>query len=349
MDNISDEFIDNLIETYFTLAIKELNKSKYKNQADYKNLIYDFYQVKIDLYEYVNKKVGLYINSNELLNAIDQVCIIAFFGIGLKDSLEKHIVNNGLFWGLFAFNISRNEFPSFQLQLISESVNRYERLKSTELLKQMAFIVVNFCDDILIESLKSIGVFDENFTCKQFKRFKSQSNDFLKHANNRLESATKKIKKNIDSEGNILVYRGFDFGPKDSVRKKGFKKKGNKDAHIQETGVGLSFTLDKEIAKEFALSKWNAMNNNQITWGIRISNNALILKKTGIDLQKFTTDKERYAAIGTYKVRAKKIIVNLAFDNNYAKSESEVMILPENLELISYRIIRGTRKNNLLI
>ncbi len=327
---------------YLNLAIKELKKSKYKNQADYKNLIFDFYQVKIDFYEYVNKEVRIYANSFELQNVIDQVFIIAFFGIGLKDSVEKHILNNGLFWGLFPLAIRRNEFPSLQLQLISDSVNRYGRVKSNGLLKQMAFTVVQICDVSLIEAIKKIGVFDANLSSMQLKRLRSCSNDFLKVANKMAETAAKEINKNIDLEGNILVYRGFDFGPKDSVRK-GLKKKGNENAHIQETGIGLSFTTDKKVAKEFALSRWNAMHNDEITWESRISNNFLILKKTGIDIEKFTSDKERYAAIGAYKVSAKKILVNLAYDNNLTNSESEVMILPQNLDLISYSIIRGTK------
>jgi hypothetical protein len=281
------------------------------------------------LYNFAHQKIGLYPNSVELKSILD-------------DSIEKHIVNDGLFWGIFILSIRLNEFPSFQLKAISESVNRFERCKSKQLLKQAAFGVAEVSDRILNDSIESVGIFSEQFALASLRNFKSKTSLLLTTADKMVQSAIKELRKNLDAEGNIFVYRGFDFGPKDSVRK-GLKKTGNKQAHIQETGVGLSFTLDKMIAKEFALSKWQAMHNKDVSWENRVSNNWIILEKSGIDLQKFLSDKERYAAIGTYKVKETDIICNLAYDRNDVKSECEIMILPENLELISYNIITGTK------
>lgn len=305
-------------------------------------MICDFFVVKLKLYEFAHKKIGLFPESFDLRSALDQISIIAFFGIGLNDSIEKYVVNDGLFWGMFIFSIRRNEFPSFQLELIKDSVNRFQRPKSKQILKQTAYGVVAGCTETIEESLFSIGVFNVNHASSALKKFKSKTSFLLGMADKMVQSSIKEINSIVDSEGNIFVYRGFDFGPKESVRKDR-RRLGNEHSHIQETGVGLSFTLDKAVAKEFALSKWSAMQNGEITLEARIFNSCVILEKSGVDFKKFLSDKERFAAIGKYKVNRKHIICNFAYDKNSYKSESEIMVFPENLELIDYRIIQGTK------
>ncbi len=148
MIEIPDDFIDDSIKFYFFNAIEELKKKKYKNQSDYRNLICDFFEIKLKLYNFAHQKIGLYPNSVELKSILD-------------DSIEKHIVNDGLFWGIFILSIRLNEFPSFQLKAISESVNRFERCKSKQLLKQAAFGVAEVSDRILNDSIELVGIFSE--------------------------------------------------------------------------------------------------------------------------------------------------------------------------------------------
>ncbi len=122
----------------------------------------------------------------------------------------------------------------------------------------------------------------------------------------------------------------------DFVRQ-GLKLKNNPTAHIQETGGSLSFTPNMEVAKQFALAKWNPVNT--ASWNNRVKWSGLILQSANVDIGKFLYDKERYAAVGTYTVAVKNIIANLMHD-----LEEELVILPEHIEKFSYKIIKTIKE-----
>ena len=336
--SLSDKTIDELIQKYLNEVIEEIKKSKFRKEINIKKLILNFYHIKLRFYDYIAKEYDVdYFYFRALLKQIE---VITFWGIGLDDSIEKHITNNKLFWGLFKLYIKVNDFPSFNLEYIAASVNRYERLKAIDLEKALGIIYIQQCEGLIRNNLEDYGCFLADATLENIKKDLSHDSIFLNHSNFTVQESNKGLSKITDAEGDVLVYRGFDFGPGKDVRKDS-KKIDNENAHIQETGLGVSFTGNKKVARQFALNKWEAMNIEvSTTWDNRIKSNYYILKRSNLDIDTFLSDKVRNAAIGTYKVNKKDILLNLIAGSDL---ESELVILPEKLNLIDYRIIKTTK------
>jgi hypothetical protein len=334
--SLPDKTIDDLIQKYLNESIDEIKNKKYGKRSNLIDVINHFFQIKIRFYDYVAKEHGvdlIYLNK-----VLEQIEIISFWGIGLSDSIEKHIKNNQLFWGLFSNYLVRNEFPSFNREHISKSVNRYERLNTSDLDKAYGVRYVENCDTTLIGQVKK-SCFDAINAQSCINYVLSDLQDDSESINCDFKESIEELRKITDSEGNVLVYRGFDFGPGKDVRMHS-KKIDNENAHIQETGVGVSFTVEKKIARQFALNKWDSMNNGSSTsWERRVQDNRYILEKSGVDIDSFLSNKVRNAAIGTYKVNTKDILLSFLITS----SEKELVILPEKLNLIDYRIIKATK------
>ena len=333
---LPDKTIDDLIQKYLSESIAEIKNIKFGKNSNLIDVINHFFNLKIRFYEYVAKEYGRdLIFFNKLL---EQIEIITFWGIGLNDSIEKHIKNNQFFWGLFSQYHLRNEFPSFNSEYISESVNRYERLNTSDLDKVYGVRYVENCHNALIRQIKKT-CFDPINAQIHINLVLSDLQDDSESIVCDFKESIEELRKITDSEDNVLVYRGFDFGPGEDIRIHS-KKIGNENAHIQETGVGVSFTVEKKIAEEFALNKWETMNNEvSTTWDRRVEDNYYILEKSGVDIDTFLSNKVRNAAIGTYKVNKKDILLSILITS----SEKELVILPEKLNLIDYRIIKSTK------
>lgn len=131
----------------------------------------------------------------------------------------------------------------------------------------------------------------------------------------------------------ITVYRGFTVKNGEKVRK-GVKRLNNKNALVQETGSGFSYSLSKTFASSFVG---------------QYRNNYFLEKHLGIDSEKKRiqyfkkldsqveelwlkrrVEMDARFCLGTYRIK-KRDIISVLLNN-----QNEVVVQPKNVELVRY-------------
>jgi hypothetical protein len=327
LDSNAIEFI----KEYQQMAIGHIkkNKKKYSAAENFETLLIDFAEIKIKFISEMRKKHGDDVITEFFLS--QQIFVAGFFGIGCDESVESHIENGGLFWGNYLFLLKRNEFPTFHIQYYAESIGRSNRSKFSSESKFIAHEIQEHIEGLFVQLFQKQG-FDEPSYRMHLMNLKKKLYMLVKESRAKYKSAKGYLQKKINGKQHLLVYRGFSFGEKEFVRQ-GLYLKENPTAHVQMTGAGLSFSLDKKIAQNFALARWRGVW--KATWEKRVNWDRILLKLANINVENMVNSEseKRYAAIGTYKIPVGKIIA-------YMCQEEEIVVLPEHIEKFRYDIIK---------
>jgi hypothetical protein len=262
---------------------------------------------------------------------------------------ESHIKNDYLFWTLFGkvYVICPNTY--YFREQITDAIRRGTRLE-LPLLERI------ICTNSLIIFMIVSAANEDR------KEEKKEGLDFAEMLGTHCHELHESIKKST-AQNDIEIYRGF-LVPEDADVRVG-RKMDNSSSHIQDEGLGFSFTYDKEVA---------------IHHSVKNSSTALLLEIYGKDLvgdlSEFKTWREFYTAfqqmdlseemidktiklseiekmnaswedrevfkdyigfnvkpcVASYSIKESDIVTSL----NYMGQEREIFCLPENATLMHY-------------
>jgi hypothetical protein len=278
----------------------------------------------------INKEAALFYNRGR-----QQFHVMSFF-LKLKNSepTNVYLKNGRAFYAYFSNLIKTDEFPSLYLAEIEESLKLFQRSKCTIDLRLFAsyayaitkFTFGEFFDDYL------------NYTESKLVNSKKLIREYLKL--NEIPTlktvakwqinALENLKNYADEEGMITLFRGFTINETDNVRTNRFLKN-NPLAHRQDAGRSICYTLDKQIAKEFATSFYDT-NQEDSLLKRRINSKSELFDSLKVCKSSFleTTKKRRYVA--KYSVPINSVLCS--FQN---LDEEEILALSSETILVNYR------------
>ena len=147
------------------------------------------------------------------------------------------------------------------------------------------------------------------------------------------------LKEKLDTGEKFFIYRGFAIEEKDSVRR-GIKTSGD-EYYMQNAGTGLSYTLSKNIAYYFAYRAinedkmgeiWKSCRYNKPKRKYYIPSDKLIECKA-LEISEYRDAKQLKPIVGKYECDPSKIT-----GYHFGIGEGEIIIKPEDLELLHYDI-----------
>lgn len=283
---------------------------------------------------------------------------LVFFGLSNKvKATHQYLTDRRAFWAIFSYLYTYIEYPSFMkneiifscleqdrlnidlpernrcmaiFQITSElfSVNLNEYMNNNSLLMNRPLFSA-VASDML--SNKKMHLFQGK--CISSRKFCNQSARNISNKNNA------NLKSIVDPNGHLIVYRGFDVDRSENIRQNRFKTN-NPNSHIQQSGVGMSYSPQKEGATVYSMSKFKDT--------LTLSNNERVFNKSSIKFDLLDINKERFLdvtnkipVVGKYSAEKKDILfsnVNV-YGTDSDLHSSEIVFLPESVKLIDYRIM----------
>jgi hypothetical protein len=292
-----------------------------KKLKDFLVLVIDFMSLRELLRRYLQEKSDK--NTNLQIFNIDYA---SMFGVdGLCEPALRHLENERFYWGYFGYSVFAIELPSLALESLRKSTEKYTKSKYSIHKKSLAFEVFLYFQNVITNSSEKNGLASTIKTIK--KDIKQHQENITDYASKSREFFDKTVGENID----IKIYRGFHYSSEDNVRT-GRYLKNNPNSHLHDSGKSISFTLNKSIAKDFAVNYY-ANKKFLANWSNRVNENELLLKINNFNPIDFLKSSNRHPAIGCYQVAVKNIIIYSCFPDS---GEYEIMTFPENVKLLRY-------------
>ena len=327
-NNIIDAF-----RLYQTEFFKIANKRKFN--------MFDF------AVEYESMKLILAQCSTEALESSDfqlassyaQFDLITFLGLDGKHPTHEILKNPNAFAAILGMLIRRDEFPSLYLDKLRIAINMHSEKKCDLASRNLWFYTAeetkNLFNDLLrlyVDEGKRVGssVFDTNVFKKKFK---SRLSTLI---NKKVESSLKFVNQNLKEvlspNKTLRCFRGFNIRRDEDVRlNRYYSKNDNKYVHVG--GRGISYTLDKQCAKQFAAQPF--IRKNEIgEYQRRVDASSLLPFHSYVD--KTPPDpRDRIGYVGLVETSVSDIFLNLSLF-----LENEILVLPENTRIIRYDTVR---------
>jgi hypothetical protein len=299
------------------IKLSESNK-KFKN---FTLLVFDFFMLRYILRKYIIEKYDW-----DFSNIGDNVDFAALFGVdGLCKPALLHLENERFFWGYFGYIIFCIELPSLELIKLKKSTLPFINKKYSIDKKSSAFQAFMYVNYIII---RSYGTDSEFLVMSKFKKNISNHCEEIIEVSN---GSKEYFHSAIGNNEKIKIYRGFNYSEDLNVRT-GRYFKNNPTSHLQDDGKSISFTLERKIAKEFAINYFGKGSHVGI-WSERVNGNELLLKMNNFNAADFLKEQKRRPVIGTYEVAVNDILLYSCFPE---RSEYEILVFPENTRLIRY-------------
>ena len=212
--------------------------------------------------------------------------------------LEKTITNPYFFWSLVVMEYTESNFHQDILLEWIDAFTRNDRMELTLAERQK-------CAENILEAITGKKAKTENY-------------------------GMWKTLKNVDD---ITIYRGTSI-PKNTYVRMGKKKLNNPNANKQDSGLGFSYSTDKDCANYFA--NILAVENNVMTFGIT-TDVSKITQVIDVDMINETSKR----VVSKHSIKKE----NILFYSNY-NYENEIVALPDDVDLITYRLSK--RNGNVL-
>jgi hypothetical protein len=292
-------------------------------------LVSEFFMLRNILREHIVTKYNLY-NWNST-NIAENVNFAALFGVDeVCEPALIHLENERFFWGYFGFSVFILDLPSLELNNLEKSTLPFKHKKYSIDKKSSAFqafmyiaqsyAMKNLGRDIGVQVINNFKK-DIEFHCENIIDNSNRSKEYFHSA--------------IKSNNIVRIYRGFNYNEELNVRS-GRYLKNNPNAQTQDDGKSISFTLERKIAKEFAINYFEAGSHIK-EWSKRVNGNELLLKINNFNGNDFLREQKRRPAIGTYEVAVDDILLYSCLPG---ASEYEIMVFPEKAKLIRYDNIK---------
>ena len=286
---------------------------------------------------------------------------LVFFG--LRDMVKPthlYLSDKRAFWSLFGYLYTYIEFPSFMVNEIKLScleqdrltVNLSERNRCMTIFKitsEIFFTVLNHYinNKFLVQNRPILEAVTSDMIANRTKNlYEGKLVSSRKFCNQLARSITYKtsttLKSLFDSNGKLTFYRGSDIDRTENIRLNRTKKS-NPLSHVQQSGIGMSFTPLKDGAVVYSLSKFKDT--------LTLSNNERVFNKSSIkfdflDINKnsFLDTTSKIPVLGTYSADMKDILVSqiCSFGSDSDLHSSEIVFFPDSVKLIDYRILNNS-------
>jgi hypothetical protein len=299
------------------IKLSESNK-KFK---DFTLLVFQFFMLRFILRKHMFEKYDL-----NFYNVGENIEFAAIFGVdGLCKPALIHLENERFFWGYFGYIIFCIELPSLELIKLKNSTLPFVNKKYSIDKKSSAYQAFMYANYIFTHALEAdselqvINNFKKNISnhCEEILEASNGSKEYFHNA--------------IGNSEKIKIYRGFNYSEELNVRT-GRYLKNNPTSHIQDDGKSISFTLERKIAKDFAVNYFGT-GSLVAEWSRRVNGNELLLKMNNFNTADFLKEQKRRPVIGTYEVAINDILLYSCFPE---RSEYEILVFPENTRLIRY-------------
>ncbi len=300
-----------------------------KKYKDFLLLVSEFFILRSLLLKHV---VNIY--GYDLSKSSYNLDYAAVFGVkGVCDPAINEIKSERFFWGYFGFTVFSIEFSSLAIENLRQTVDRLYKNKYSLEKKSSAYTAFMYIEFFYngihmntSDTLLKRNIFSNQIKVKQEKiiELSGQSNDYFRTY--------------VGDQKTIKVYRGFSYDTSKNVRV-GRYLKSNQNAKLQDNGKSISFTLDKKIAKTFAVNFY-VTETFVGDWSGRVNGNELLLKINDIDKEIFLEENGRRPVIGVYEVDVDDILL---YSCNPNTSEYEIFVYPENARLIRYDPIKFSK------
>lgn len=317
----------------------------------------------LDLFNIANKRIDLdpleisilinrtnLIIRNEVVNRVKKIgkvsygpselLALKFFGFPFEDNgMHKKLKNKKVFWALFGYLYMNYQYPSLNIDNILNST----RLHNRQDIDQDERSLLTYYTTIIEEKTSQ----ESNY----FIFDSSDKNSINSYFDHKVRKERMMIEEKVQNKINLehqrcnsnemIIYRGFDIDFNESVRKDR-RKIDNPNYKIQESGIGISYTTDKKIAKEFAIQKFTIDTVNKSTTyssctNMRAIDTKISLKSVGLTVNAFSSTANRRCYVASYKTRSDKVLLNLSL-----YKEREILLNPNDLELIDYKQLLRT-------
>jgi hypothetical protein len=286
---------------------------------------------------------------------------LVFFGLRNKVKLtHAFLTDKRAFWALFGYLYTYIEFPSFMSSELQASCLEQDRLTVNLSERNRCVSIFQLTSELFNSNMNEY--INNHFLVKNRPIFEAVASDMIANkVMHRLDGkmvssrkfcnqlardisykTTSKLKSLVDSNGNLTIYRGFDIDRSENVRLSRVKKN-NPFSHIQQSGVGMSFTPVKEGAIVYSLSKFKDT--------LTLSNNERVFNKSSfkfdfleINKDDFLDTTTKIPVIGKYSAKKKDILFSHIdlYGSDTDLHSSEIVFFPESVKLIDYRILNSS-------
>ncbi len=332
MFNLEEMKIIEIIQEHQSSLFRKKIKFQ-KNQTE--SLAFSIEKTCCDIFMIESIKANFDYPISYTLSKIHEYEFVAFFGNG-RDITGTHLLlkDPRKFWSIFTFLIHKIQYPSLYLKQIEESLTLYKRMKvpltgrnysAYCLLLTDLFWEKNSNYLLKINNLEDVASLSDILSI-----FNSDVNNLIHELI--LKSLERTNRTNNKKTKTVTVFRGFDISKTENVRKNRFKKN-NFEAQQQDAGFGVSYSYNKEIAKDFSKQKFDAASFILLnTIRDRVSIASFSLSNSRIKSDDFLDISKRTPYVGKYELHKDDILVDIS---DFA--EEEVIALPSKVKLLDYR------------
>lgn len=282
-----------------------------------------------------NEAVSRIKKINKVSYGPPELLALKFFGSPSEDNgMHKKLKNKKVFWALFGYLYINYQYPSLNMENILNSTQLYNRQD----VDQDERSLLTYYTTIIEEKTN----LDSNFFIFDSSDKKSINSYYDHEVRKERTMIEEKVQNKINLEhqpcksNEMIIFRGFDININESVRKDR-RKIGNCNYKVQDAGVGISYTTDIKIAKDFAIQKFttDTVNNSSTLsscTNMRAIDTKISLNSVGLCVNSFSSTSNRRCYFASYKTPSDKILLNLSL-----YKEREILVNPKDLELISYK------------
>ncbi len=300
-----------------------------KKYKEFALLVLDFFVLRSLLLMHVVKTYGF--NMSKSSYNLD---FASLFGVkGVCEPAITELKSERFFWGYFGFTVFTSEFSSLTIDNLRLSVERLSNKKYSLEKKSSAYLTFMYIESVFNDM--RLNASELVLKKKNFAKEIKEHQELIIETSGR---SNEYFKKYLGDKKTIKVYRGFHYDTNMNVRVGRYLKK-NPHANLQDNGKSISYTLDKKIAKTFAVNYYMT-ESFMDSWSERVNGNELLLKINDIEKQSFLEENSRRPAIGVYEVDVDDILLYSCIPN---ESEYEVFVFPENARLIRYDPIKFSK------
>jgi hypothetical protein len=153
------------------------------------------------------------------------------------------------------------------------------------------------------------------------------------------EKSNDNLKKLLDKNDYLNVYRGFDIDKCQNIRTDRYKSN-NPLAHKQDAGSGMSYTPTNEGSKIYAMSKFKdtlTLSNNE-----RVNNKSFFkFSLLNINSKEFLDTNNKFPVVGKYLLKKNDILfskINVT-QTEHDLHNNEIACFADSTFLVDYRIL----------
>jgi hypothetical protein len=301
-------------------------------------------------------EVGTDLHENHLRRF--EIPEIVFFGIENKiEPTHKHLTDKRAFWSLLGYLYTYTEFPAFIQNEIKESCNTQDRLSVNLLERNRCIQLFHITCDLFMQHANEyvndknlargrnifIAVRDDMILGRFGISFNGKIVSSRKFCNVQArmvcEKSNDNLKKLLDKNDYLNVYRGFDIYKCQNIRTDRYKSN-NPLAHKQDAGSGMSYTPTNEGSKIYAMSKFKdtlTLSNNE-----RVNNKSFFkFSLLNINSKEFLDTNNKFPVVGKYLLKKNDILfskINVT-QTEHDLHNNEIACFADSTFLVDYRIL----------